>query len=183
MKGVTRLGLSAYGLAALVILLDQASKHWVLNIFQLPLKGSVPVAGPLHLTMVWNKGVSFGLLRAEVDLTRWALAAFSVIVSIFLAVWARNSTRKLSATALGLVMGGAIGNVVDRIRFGAVADFIDVSRLYFPWIFNVADAAITVGIALLLLDMVLLEKQTAPARAGALPAGVDPTPADKKSSH
>jgi signal peptidase II len=159
MKGVTRLGLSAYGLAALVILLDQASKHWVLNIFQLPLKGSVPVAGPLHLTMVWNKGVSFGLLRAEVDLTRWALAAFSIIVAIFLAIWARNLTRKLAMVALGLVMGGAIGNVIDRIRFGAVADFIDVSRLWFPWIFNVADAAITCGIILLLIDMLLQERQ------------------------
>jgi signal peptidase II len=159
MKGVTRLGLSAYGLAALVILLDQASKHWVLNVFQLPLKGSVPVAGPLHLTMVWNKGVSFGLLRAEVDLTRWALAAFSIIVAIFLAIWARNLTRKLAMVALGLVMGGAIGNVIDRIRFGAVADFIDVSRLWFPWIFNVADAAITCGIILLLIDMLLQERQ------------------------
>jgi signal peptidase II len=183
MKAVTKLGIFAYVLAAVVVALDQASKFWILHVFDLPLKASTALAGPLHLTMVWNRGVSFGLLRADVDLTRWALAAFSVIVSVFLAVSARNSTRKLSAVALGLVMGGAIGNVIDRIRFGAVADFIDVSRLYFPWIFNVADAAITVGIALLLLDMLLLEKQAAPARAGALPAGADPTPADKKGSH
>src|SRR5207237_7303771 len=110
----------------------------------------------------WNRGVSFGLLRADVDLTRWALAAFSIIVAAFLAAWVRKATRRLTAVALGLVMGGAIGNVVDRIRFGAVADFIDVSRLWFPWIFNVADAAITVGIALLLLDMLLQEKQGEP---------------------
>lgn len=159
MKAFTKLGLSAYGLAALVIALDQASKYWILQSFDLPLKGSVPVAGPFHLTMVWNKGVSFGLLRADADLTRWALAAFSIIVSIFLAAWARNATRKLTATALGLVIGGAIGNVVDRIRFGAVADFLDVSRLWFPWIFNVADAAITVGVALLLLDMLLQDRE------------------------
>ena len=183
MKAVTKLGIFAYVLAAVVVALDQASKFWILHVFDLPLKASVPVAGPFHLTMVWNRGVSFGLLRADVDLTRWALAAFSIIVSIFLAVWVRNATRKLSAVALGLVIGGAIGNVIDRIRFGAVADFIDVSRLYFPWIFNVADAAITVGIVLLLLDMLLVEKQSVPARAGALPAGVDPTPADKKGSH
>ena len=162
MRAVTKLGLGAYVLAAVVVGLDQASKYWILHIFDLPLKASTPVAGPLHLTMVWNRGVSFGLMRADVDLTRWALAAFSIIVSIFLAVWVRNAARKLSALALGLVIGGAIGNVVDRIRFGAVADFIDVSRLYFPWIFNVADAAITVGIALLLLDMLLQEKQGVP---------------------
>jgi signal peptidase II len=123
------------------------------------------VAGPLHLTMVWNKGVSFGLLRAEQDVTRWALAAFSIIVAMFLAVWVRKSTRKLTAVALGLVMGGAIGNVIDRIRFGAVADFLDFSRLYFPWIFNIADAAITIGIVILLLDMLLQEKEAAPKGA------------------
>jgi signal peptidase II len=65
----------------------------------------------------------------------------------------RRSGRPLFAVAVGLVMGGAIGNVIDRIRFGAVADFVDVSRLHFPWVFNVADSAITVGICLLLLDM------------------------------
>ena len=165
MKAMSKLGLFAYVLAALVVALDQASKHWILHVFELPLRVTVPVAGPFHLTMVWNRGVSFGLLRADADLTRWALAAFSIIVAIFLAVWVRRSTRALSATALGLVIGGAIGNVVDRIRFGAVADFIDVSRLWFPWIFNVADAAITVGIALLLLDMLLQEKQTTAAPA------------------
>jgi signal peptidase II len=159
MRGVSRQGLAAYGLAALVVALDQLSKHWILDVFQLPLRVAVAVAGPLRLTMVWNRGVSFGLLRADADATRWALAAFSIIVSVFLAAWARNASRGLSAVALGLVMGGAIGNVVDRIRFGAVADFIDVSRLWFPWIFNVADAAITCGIVLLLLDMLLQERQ------------------------
>jgi len=163
MKSVTKLGVGAYLLAMLVVGLDQASKFWILNVFDLPLRSSVPVAGPFHLTMVWNRGVSFGLLRADADATRWALAAFSIIVSIFLAVWVRNATRKLSAAALGLVIGGAIGNVIDRIRFGAVADFLDFSQLWFPWIFNVADAAITVGIVILLIDMMLQEKEGAPA--------------------
>ncbi len=163
MRGVTRLGVFAYVLAAVVIVLDQASKFWILNVFDLPLKASVPVAGPFHLTMVWNRGVSFGLLRAEIDLTRWALALFSVVVAIFLAVWVRKAVRLLTAVALGLVMGGAIGNVVDRVRFGAVADFLDFSRLWFPWIFNLADSAISCGIALLLLDMLLQERQGAPA--------------------
>jgi signal peptidase II len=163
MRLVTRFGLGAYLLAAGVVALDQASKFWILKVFDLPLKANVPVAGPFQLTMVWNRGVSFGLLRADADTTRWALAAFSIIVSIFLAAWARNATRRLSAAALGLVIGGAVGNVIDRIRFGAVADFLDLSKLWFPWIFNVADAAITVGIAVLLLDMMLQEKDDSPA--------------------
>lgn len=144
--------LLAYALALLVLALDQASKHWILFIFDLPAKGSVPVVGPLNLTMVWNQGVSFGLLRAEVDLMRWALVVFSLIVSIILAVWAWRTRAAFTLTALGLVIGGAVGNAIDRARFGAVADFIDVSRLYFPWVFNVADSAITIGILLLLLD-------------------------------
>lgn len=162
MKRTTPLGLSAYLLALVVIALDQASKFWILKVFDLPTKVTVPVAGPFHLTMVWNRGVSFGLLRADVDLTRWALAAFSIIVAIFLAVWVRDARRRLMAVALGLVIGGAVGNVIDRIRVGAVADFLDFSHLWFPWIFNVADAAITCGIALLLLDMLLQEKARAP---------------------
>jgi signal peptidase II len=171
MRGVSRLGLFAYGLAGLVIALDQLSKYWILEVFQLPLRGSAPAAGPLHLTMVWNRGVSFGLLRAEVDLTRWALAVFSVAVAVFLAIWARRAERGLSATALGLIIGGALGNVIDRVRFGAVADFIDVSRLWFPWVFNLADAAISCGVALLLLDMLLQERQG----GGARPASRDAT--------
>jgi signal peptidase II len=162
MKRTTRLGLFAYLLALVVVALDQASKFWILHVFDLPSKISVPVAGPFHLTMVWNRGVSFGLLRADVDLTRWALAAFSIVVAVFLAGWVRDAKRRLMAVALGLVIGGAVGNVIDRIRVGAVADFLDFSRLYFPWIFNVADAAITCGIALLLLDMLLQEKARAP---------------------
>jgi signal peptidase II len=165
MKDVTRLGIGAYLLAALVVALDQASKFWILNVLDLPSKVTVPVGGPFHMTFVWNKGVSFGLLRAEVDLTRWALAAFSIIVAVFLAVWVRNATRRLMSVALGLVIGGAVGNVIDRVRFGAVVDFLDFSRLWFPWIFNVADAAITCGIALLLLDMLLQERRPAAADA------------------
>jgi signal peptidase II len=164
MRVASRLGLMAYALAAVVVVLDQAVKHWILDVFQLPLKGAWPLAGPLHLTMVWNKGVSFGLLRAEVDLTRWALVAFSIAVAIFLAAWARKATRGLTAAALGLVIGGAIGNVIDRIRFGAVVDFIDVSRLWFPWIFNVADAGISCGIVLLLVDMLLQDRAGAAAK-------------------
>ena len=149
---INRHGWTAYGLALAVIVLDQLSKHWILFVYDLPARVSEQVVGPFYLTMVWNQGVSFGLLRADQDLGRWLLVAFSVLVAIALAIWARRGDRTLMALALGLVMGGAIGNAIDRARFGAVVDFIDVSRLYFPWVFNIADAAISVGVVLLLLD-------------------------------
>jgi signal peptidase II len=104
--------------------------------------------------MVWNRGVSFGLLRANEDLARWGLVALSFLISGVFFWWLRGADRRLTAAALGLVIGGALGNVVDRIRFGAVADFLDFHGLWFPWVFNVADAAITVGAILLAVDMV-----------------------------
>lgn len=148
-----RLALAAYALAVVTVIVDQASKAWILYGLDLPSLGSVPVAGPLSLTMVWNRGVSFGLFRADQDIMRWALTAFSLGVAVVLAVWARRAERRLMGFGLGLVIGGAIGNAIDRARFGAVVDFVDVQRLgFFPWVFNIADAAITIGVVMLLLD-------------------------------
>ncbi|MDB5434550.1 MAG: lspA [Phenylobacterium sp.] len=153
MTGITKLGWMALVLAALIVVADQATKAWILTGLDLPQLATLKVAGPFYLTMVWNPGVSFGFLQAQHDLVRWALAAFSIAVAIILAVWVRRSERPLFAKEVVIVMGGAVGNVIDRIRFGAVADFVDVSRLHFPWVFNLADSAITIGICLLLLDM------------------------------
>jgi lipoprotein signal peptidase len=107
------------------------SKAWVLFVLDLPRLGSVPLLGPINLSMVWNRGVSFGLFRADHEVMRWALAAFSLGVALILAGWARKLTRPRLAVALGLIMGGAVGNLIDRVRFGAVCDFIDFSALYF----------------------------------------------------
>jgi signal peptidase II len=165
MKDVTRPAWMAFVLAAVVVAADQASKYWILSVLKLEEGQSIQVAGPLHLTGVWNHGVSFGLLTANHDLARWAFVAFSLIVAAVLAGWVRKSERPLFAAALGLLIGGAVGNAIDRVRFGAVADFIDVSRLHFPWVFNVADAAINVGIVCLLLDMLMQDRQEKAARA------------------
>jgi signal peptidase II len=154
-----RLATLSYLVAAITIALDQLSKHWVLNVFHLPAKGSVEVGGPFSLTMVWNRGVSFGLLKAEEGLMRWALVGFSLAVAVFLAVWARKIERPMLALAVGLVMGGAVGNAIDRARYGAVADFLDFQALYFPWVFNIADSAISVGVVLLLVDSFVSERQ------------------------
>lgn len=159
----TPLGWIAYGLAAGTILIDQIVKIWILEGLNLPLRITVPVGGPLSLTMVWNRSMSFGLLRGNEDLLRWGLTAFSLGVAGLLAAWVRKAERPFMGLGLGLVIGGAVGNAIDRLRFGAVVDFIDVTRLgFFPWVFNVADSAITVGVIFLLLDSARRETKPTP---------------------
>ncbi len=158
MATISKFGRAAYLIALAVIAADQAVKYWILHVFNLPLRLSVPVAGPFSLTMVMNQGVSFGLFRAEQDLMRWLLVVFSLGVAAVLVVWARRVERSLLGVALGLIIGGAVGNAIDRIRFGAVVDFLDFSQMMFPWVFNVADAGITIGVVLLLLDSLKSEQ-------------------------
>jgi signal peptidase II len=149
----------AFLVAALALAVDQASKAWILGVAGVG--GSGPtIPGPLRLTLVGNTGISYGLLQGG-DLTRWALAAFAVVVSAALAVWAWRAEKLVTAIGLGLILGGALGNVADRVVRGAVVDFIDARAIDFPWIFNAADSAITVGIILLLLEGLFTPKRTA----------------------
>jgi signal peptidase II len=152
-----RLALLAYALAAVVIALDQALKYWVLNVFGLPNRPPTEVVGPFWLSMVWNKGVSFGVFNFDSGAARWPLTIFAVGIAGALAWWARKLEKPILAVAIGLIIGGALGNAIDRVRIGAVADFLDFSRLWFPWIFNVADSAITVGAVLLIWDLFVPE--------------------------
>lgn len=155
---ITRLGWTAYVVAAVTLVMDQISKLWVLSILGREQGASLPLLGPLHLTMVHNYGMSFGLLKNS-DWGRWLLTGFSFLVVVGLAIWARRSTKPLPALGIGMIIGGAIGNnLIDRVLYGYVVDFIDVSRLYFPWVFNVADSGITIGVALLLIDSFLSEE-------------------------
>lgn len=156
MLNITRQGWIAYAIAAVTVALDQASKLWILYGLDLPSRGTIPLPGPVDLTMVWNKGMSFGLLSDHAEWSRWLLTGFSAVVVVALAIWARKATKPFMAIGLGLIIGGAIGNnLIDRIIYGAVADFIDVRDLYFPWIFNIADSGISIGVAFLLLDSFL----------------------------
>lgn len=151
-------GPTAYSLALAVLVADQLSKMWFLS-QGFAVGQSQPVFGPFSLTMVWNKGVSFGLFRGEAEWVRWALTIFSLGVAITIAVWARKVQRPLLGWAFGLIMGGAIGNMIDRIRFGAVADFLDFHGLGFPWVFNIADSAISIGVVLLLIDTFMADRK------------------------
>jgi signal peptidase II len=113
-----------------------------------------------RLSLVYNPGISFGLLAAS-GAGRWLLVLFALAVVIAVGVWARSLTRPLPAVALGLIMGGALGNnIIDRVRFGRVTDFLDFSGLGFPWVFNVADAAINIGVAVLLIEVLLGGRNT-----------------------
>jgi signal peptidase II len=161
MSLASRAGALAYGLAAAVVIADQAVKSWIVNGLHLAIGDPLPVWGPLRLTLVENPGVSFGLFQSEASWTRWALAAFALAVALALAVWVRRASKIYTGVALGLVIGGAIGNFADRVRFGTVVDFIDVTALHFPWVFNLADSAITIGIVLLLAESFLQPKAAA----------------------
>lgn len=159
MTHVSRWGWRAYALAAAVLILDQLSKFWVMEIARLQLQVPYPVLGPLYFTRIWNGGVSFGLFQAGHELVIWGLVIFNVGVAIMLGLWARRAVGLVHAVGLGLLIGGALGNAIDRARFGAVIDFVDVSRIgFFPWIFNVADSGITVGIIFLILDSLRRER-------------------------
>ena len=137
-------------LAGMTIVADQASK-WLLQGMLLE-RGTVEVIpGFFNLVMVWNTGISFGMLGGAGVLPPWVLSAIAVAICIALFFWLRAARSRWTAAAIGLVIGGAIGNVVDRARWGAVFDFADfyIGRWHWP-AFNVADAAIVIGVLMLL---------------------------------
>ena len=141
-----------FGVAALVFILDQLVKYWIINIVHLAERGSIEVLPFFRLTYVGNIGVSMGLFRANSDMARWALVGVTGLIAGAVAVWITREKARADVLALGLVLGGALGNIVDRIRFGYVVDFLHFfwgERSF--WVFNVADAAITAGVLLLLL--------------------------------
>ncbi len=138
-----------------VLVSDQISKWFFLDFIRAA-GGAMDVTGFFNLVTVWNRGVSFGLFSSDAELGRWGLSGLSVAISVGLVFWLRKAESRLLAIALGLVIGGAIGNVVDRVRFGAVFDFLDFHVAGYHWpAFNVADAAIVIGVGLILLDGVV----------------------------
>ena len=146
---------TAVGLLVLVVVLiaDQASKWWIVAVLDLPERGQVALLPFLSFSWVQNPGVTFGLLKADGATQTLLLAAVAGAIVIALFMWLRRAETRLVAVALGGIAGGALGNVADRLRLGAVVDFIHLHAGGWSWyVFNVADAVIVCGVAVLVLD-------------------------------
>ncbi|ARO56059.1 Lipoprotein signal peptidase (Prolipoprotein signal peptidase) (Signal peptidase II) (SPase II) [Methylorubrum extorquens] len=143
------------GLIALLatLVLDQASKLWLYFGTDLVMTQPWRLAPFADFVVVWNRGVSYGLFQQEGGLGRWLLVAVSLAAAIGLSVWMRRAGSRLLAVALGLIVGGALGNAIDRAAYGAVFDFVHLHAGAWSWyVFNVADAAIVAGVVGLILD-------------------------------
>ena len=155
---IARRPLAIAGLLTAIVVLaaDQASKWWILHGLHLEEVGQIVLLPVLNFTMVWNRGVTFGLLTGDSPAAHLALAVFAVAVVIVLAVWLARTTRLAIAIPVGAIAGGALGNVADRLHYGAVVDFIQAHAFGYSWyVFNVADAAIVCGVAALVIDNLL----------------------------
>lgn len=141
-----------YVVAAAIFVVDQLVKLWIIAGVGLQAKGSINLLPILSLTWVENRGVSMGLLQADGAKERWILTGVTALIAAGVAWWMRKETNRVDILALALVLGGALGNIVDRVRFGYVVDFVHVHvGAWSFYVFNVADAAITIGVAILLL--------------------------------
>jgi signal peptidase II len=163
--------LAGLAAAAIILAADQISKWWVLNGLDLPQIGQIRLLPVLDLTMVWNRGVTFGMLNG---LGAWSgpiIALVALAIVIALAVWLWRATSLVTAIAIGAVAGGAIGNVMDRLRHGAVVDFIHAHVGDWSWyVFNIGDAAIVCGVIALVLESQWPARQHADGSQGAKPA-------------
>lgn len=143
------------GVAALTLLIDQAHKAWMLYVYDIGAKGVVTIAPFFDLVLVWNRGVSYGLFPQDGGLGRWILILFAFAAVIALTAWLARVVTPLAAIAIGLIIGGATGNAIDRILYGAVADFFSFHAYGYQWyVFNIADTAIVAGVIGLLYESV-----------------------------
>jgi signal peptidase II len=166
-RAVRRLGLA---IAACVFALDQLIKALVIHTLDLPNRLVVEVLPVFRLAWVENRGISMGFLTADTAAARWLLVALTVGIAIAVVAWLWRERIATDGAALGLVLGGAAGNITDRVRLGYVADFLDLHfGVVHPFlVFNVADAAITIGVLLLVLRALFARPRTpaAPAEDG-----------------
>ena len=154
MSPLLRSGLIA---AVATLIVDQASKLWLLHVFDIGRRGMVQVTSFFDLVLAWNTGISYGWLQNMGSTGQTLLMAGKAVAIVLLAIWMARSQTRLAVIGLGLIIGGAIGNAIDRIAYGAVVDFalfhIAVAGKTYSWyVFNLADAAIVAGVAALLYD-------------------------------
>ena len=151
MSGSPKSRVIASSVVALVLVIDQLSKQWALTALG-KVGSTVVLPGPVDLTLVFNNSNAFGLVPVSGELTRWGLTTLNLVVaSILVRVVVRRAAARLTTVGFAFIIAGAIGNALDRIRFGWVIDLFNASKLGFIWIFNVADVSIDIGIALLLI--------------------------------
>lgn len=154
-----RLGFVA---ALATLALDQASKLYLLFGYDLPVREPLQLGPFVTLVAVWNRGISYGLFQQGTELGRWLLIGFSLLACAIMAVWITRAGNRPLAASLGLVLGGAAGNAVDRAAYGAVFDFVHLHAGAFSWyVFNVADAAIVVGVVGLVYDAFATDRNRA----------------------
>jgi len=149
--------LSRFGIAfaAAILIADQATKFIVLQVMDLSPGVAIPVTRFLDLSLTYNRGISYGLWPQDSDLGRYVLIAISFAAAGFFVIWLGRTGSRLVAVALGLLIGGALGNAVDRVIHGAVVDFVSLHAFGWRWyVFNVADSAIVAGVVGLLYDAV-----------------------------
>ncbi len=137
--------------AGVIVALDQLTKYWIVHVVELPRRIQIDLSAIFDLTYVENRGASFGLLAGGMA-SRILLSLISTAVATGLMIWLGRLKRPVPAVGIAFIVGGALGNLYDRIAYGFVVDFLDFSGLYFPWVFNIADASINIGVALLILD-------------------------------
>ncbi len=144
-----RLGVTA---ALVSLVLDQITKVWAMSVMQDAGSFALPLLPFLDIVSLWNRGISYGLFQ-QGDTGRWLLVGIKVVAVVVFSIWLTRAHRRLEAVALGLLIGGAIGNAVDRVIYGAVYDFISLHAFGYRWyVFNVADIAVVIGVLLLLID-------------------------------
>jgi signal peptidase II len=154
-----------WAVALIVLIDDQIAKWFVTGPLRLPEIDTYEILPIFRLQWVANHGVSMGFLVADSDLQRWVLAIATGIIAVFVAIWLSRETRTMDSVALGLVLGGAIGNILDRVRLGYVTDFLNLHfGAWSPFlVFNIADAAISIGVALLVLRAFMTRDTAAPS--------------------
>ena len=143
--------------AIVTLVLDQASKFWLVRVFDIARRGTVKLTPFFDLVLAWNQGISFGWFQNDGPAAQIVLMAVKVVAVVVLAVWMARSRTLIATLALGLIIGGAIGNGLDRLAYGAVVDFalfhVQIGENTFNWyVFNLADVAIVAGVAALLYE-------------------------------
>lgn len=165
---MSKLPVTGLATGAVLFVVDQAAKYGITEVLDLDALSSERAITPFFmLRFVPNPGVSLGFLRADSDVMRWGLVALTAAIAIGVLVWMLRERNKQDQIALGLVLGGAIGNILDRVRFGYVVDFADFHiGAWRPFlVFNVADAAITIGVLILLVRALLVRDKPRAGRA------------------